>query len=185
MRTVLVCEPGFLIGNNKLGVKVCWRVLLQDKGEADVAWVLLLTQASSDTKPGTMHCPLNPPAPPPLTHTLQKETQRPHHSPHPTPRPPFLPLTLAFVRLHVGCSFSRTASTAPLKPLFISQTSVGGGKSLISQGLSLKFHHWDSMQTLVYCRRCRVLFHCCLSICKGLAKTNTSWTTVFYCYVTD
>lgn len=95
MRTVLVCEPGFLIGNNKLGVKVCWRVLLQDKGEADVAWVLLLTQASSDTKPGTMHCPLNPPRPPsPDTHTAKRDTTPPPLTP---PHPP-APLPTAHPR---------------------------------------------------------------------------------------
>lgn len=137
MRTLLVCEPGFLIGNNKLGVKVCWRVLRQDKGKADVACVLILMQASSDTELGTVHCPLTPP-----TRTLQTETQPKHlHRPH----PPNRELTL-WLFLFLSAP---PLPPAPLKPLFISQTSVGKGESLLSQGLSFKFHHWDWTQTFV------------------------------------
>lgn len=140
MRALLVCEPGFLIGNNKLGVKVCWRVLRQDKGKADVACVLILTQASSDTELGATHCPHTPHHP---TRRLQTETQPKHSHPHHHPRNCEITLWLFL--------FTSAAPPPPaaLKPLFISQTSVGKGKSPISQGLSFKFHHWDSMQTLV------------------------------------
>lgn len=80
MRTLLVCEPGFLIGNNKLGVKVCWRVLRQDKGKADVACVLILMQASSDTELGAMHCPLTP------RHAHCRQRHNPStRTPHPPP----------------------------------------------------------------------------------------------------
>ena len=80
-----------------------------------------------------IHCPLTP-------------TARTKCGENPNVFPPSRDYTLVV--------FLPCLSAPPPRPLllensFSAQTSVGKGESLISQGLSFKFHYWDWMQIWV------------------------------------
>lgn len=56
-----------------------------------------------------------------------------------------LHLKITLLAVFLSC-LSNPPLASSLWNSFISQTSVGNGESLISQGLSFKFHYWDWMQ---------------------------------------